>query len=150
MREDLFEEATEIGRSWAERVADSLADSVPASSWPVSWQPAWARDLPTNGKLNEDDQQRLWVYAHEVAAEHWLDLVRARRHAEDNEDEVHDAETHALALAESIRPGLPAGLQVVVDGPRVFILDVRTQAERPVTSLEAAWRVTDEWREHHS
>jgi len=141
-------QAVEAGRGWADRKADALEGTL-AQDWPLEWDPSWAGELRFDGQLDRDELADLTDLANREAAEHWLEIVEARRTAEDSRAETEELETRAIHLYEELREHIPEGLAVGRDGARVFLMDIEDAAEFSVHSLGEASRVINDWQERH-
>jgi hypothetical protein len=140
--------AEAAGRSWAETKAEALDGTIPAVHWPTDWDRRSMRALPFKpGEVLEQDLPDLAQRALSAAAERWAGLVVQRRLDEPSFEQELSEEARANQLLEAIEPNLPWEIVADRDGAEVTLTDPFGQ-QWSVLSVEQAWRVLSEWREH--
>ena len=98
-------------------------------------------------KLVPDELAALLDRATRAASSRWAEIVEAERELEDSG--APNTETRAVALYDTLRDHVPAGLSVGREGARVYLQDVADAGETTVTSLADAARAVSEWQERH-
>jgi hypothetical protein len=144
-REDRRAEATALGRAWADEKANALRNDVLAADWPDFWDDASNGPLPP--ELTREERSEMLVSATRAAQERWRELRSEQLHVESIEEDDGESEAGAVRLEASLGEGLPRGIRVGRDGPRVHLHNAATDQERSVTSLADAARVIEEWTE---